>query len=190
MPVEHILIVASTVHAQQRLRTLLAPEAAEIQCAHSGGQARRMLGQQSMDIVVIYHPLADESGADLAVHIAAAIPASILLFVQADIAELIASRMMEAGVIVVVRPLSRAALDQALRMARAYTYRLRGPRKTNDKLKRQLEELAYIDRAKYVLIRVLNMTETQAHRYIEKQAMDLRISKKEVARNLLSTYEP
>ena len=51
MPVEHILIVASTVQAQQRLRTLLAPEAAEIQCAHSGGQARRMLGQQSMEDV-------------------------------------------------------------------------------------------------------------------------------------------
>lgn len=186
---DRILIVAATVQIQQRLRALFASEAAEIQCVYSGGQARRILGTQSMDIVAVYHPLPDESGVDLAVHVSADTSSAVLLFVQADVAELIRSQMLEAGVIVLVRPLSRAAFLQALRMARAYTRRLRGPRKTNDKLKRQLEELAYVNRAKYVLIRVLNMTESQAHRYIEKQAMDLRVSKKEVARNLLTTYE-
>ena len=33
------------------------------------------------------------------------------------------------------------------------------------------------------------MTEPQAHRYIEKQAMDLRITRREVAEGIISTYE-
>ncbi|MBO5438043.1 MAG: ANTAR domain-containing protein, partial [Thermoguttaceae bacterium] len=39
------------------------------------------------------------------------------------------------------------------------------------------------DRAKCVLIEYLNMTEADAHRYIEKQAMDLRRSKRDLFRN-------
>ena len=46
-----------------------------------------------------------------------------------------------------------------------------------------------VDRAKCAMIQYLNMTEPQAHRYIEKQAMDLRITKKEVARGILETYD-
>ena len=33
------------------------------------------------------------------------------------------------------------------------------------------------------------MTEPEAHRYIEKQAMDLRISKREAAENIIRTYQ-
>ena len=49
--------------------------------------------------------------------------------------------------------------------------------------------MGLIDRAKCVLIQVLGMTEPQAHRYIEKQAMDMRVSKRQVAEELLKTYE-
>ena len=33
------------------------------------------------------------------------------------------------------------------------------------------------------------MTEAEAHRYIEKQAMDLRISRREAAENIIKTYK-
>ena len=46
-----------------------------------------------------------------------------------------------------------------------------------------------MDRAKCVLIQYLNMTETQAHRYIEKQAMDLRTTRRQIAEGILKTYE-
>ena len=35
----------------------------------------------------------------------------------------------------------------------------------------------------------LNMSEAEAHRYIEKQAMDMRMTKKQVAESILKTYE-
>ena len=59
----------------------------------------------------------------------------------------------------------------------------------NQKLQDKLEEIRLIDRAKCVLIQYLNMTEQQAHRYIEKQSMDLRQSRVVTAESILKTYE-
>lgn len=52
------------------------------------------------------------------------------------------------------------------------------------------EEMSLIDRAKLALMLYLNMSEPMAHRYIEKRAMDMRLTKKEIAKNILKTYEP
>ena len=46
-----------------------------------------------------------------------------------------------------------------------------------------------VNRAKYALIQYLGMTEEQAHKYIEQQAMNQRISKRTAAENILKTYE-
>ena len=52
------------------------------------------------------------------------------------------------------------------------------------------DELSLINRAKLALMLYLNMSEPMAHRYIEKRAMDMRLTKKEIAKNILKTYEP
>ena len=52
-----------------------------------------------------------------------------------------------------------------------------------------MEEKDIVDRAKVVLIKHLSMTEQQAHRFIEKQAMDMRVNKTAVAEGILKTYE-
>ena len=43
--------------------------------------------------------------------------------------------------------------------------------------------------AKILLMQNLRMTESQAHHYLEKQAMNLRKSKYDVALRVLKTYE-
>ena len=52
----------------------------------------------------------------------------------------------------------------------------------------RMEEIRLVNRAKWLLIQCLNMTEAQAHRYIEKQSMDTRVSKREVAQDIIKTY--
>lgn len=59
----------------------------------------------------------------------------------------------------------------------------------NEKLRHMVEDMKIINRAKFLLISCLNMSETQAHRYLEKQAMNLRISKLQVAKQVIQTYE-
>ena len=59
----------------------------------------------------------------------------------------------------------------------------------NKKLKKTISDIKLIDRAKITLVEYLNMSEDESHKYIEKQAMDLRITKVEVAKNILKIYE-
>jgi len=61
--------------------------------------------------------------------------------------------------------------------------------KENRELKQKIEDIRIIDRAKCVLISRLNLSEEAAHRAIEKQAMDMRASKRVIAEDILKTYE-
>ena len=54
----------------------------------------------------------------------------------------------------------------------------------------KIQEIRLVNRAKWALIQCLGMTEEAAHRHIEKQAMDERISRREVAMRVLSVYQP
>ena len=62
-------------------------------------------------------------------------------------------------------------------------------RQENADLLRRMDALRTIDRAKYLLMQYLGMSEAQAHRYIERQAMNLRVSKKVIAEHIRKTYD-
>ena len=55
-------------------------------------------------------------------------------------------------------------------------------------VEKKMEQIRLVNRAKLLLMQCLGMTETDAHRYIEKQAMNLRLSKSQVAQNIIRTY--
>ena len=61
--------------------------------------------------------------------------------------------------------------------------------KKNASVEEKIEEIRIVNRAKCLLIEQLKMTEPEAHRYIEKQAMDTRLSKREVAEHIIRTYD-
>jgi response regulator NasT len=51
-----------------------------------------------------------------------------------------------------------------------------------------MEEIRIVNRAKWLLISELKMTEPQAHRYIEKQAMDRCVPRRTVAEEIIRIY--
>ncbi len=53
----------------------------------------------------------------------------------------------------------------------------------------KVEEMKIINRAKWLLVAQLKMTEPQAHKFIEKQAMNRCVTKRTIAENILSTYK-
>ena len=57
----------------------------------------------------------------------------------------------------------------------------------NIDLKKKMDEIRTVNHAKWVLIEYRNMTEEQAHRFIEKKAMDRRMSKREAAEEIIKT---
>ena len=64
-----------------------------------------------------------------------------------------------------------------------------GLQKEHGRLQQKIEEMRLVDRAKCTLVQYLGLTEPQAHRYLEKQAMDMRMTRREVAEEILRTYE-
>lgn len=55
-------------------------------------------------------------------------------------------------------------------------------------MEEKMKEIRLVNRAKWVLIDELKMSEADAHRYIEKQAMDRCVSRREIAEEIISTY--
>lgn len=59
----------------------------------------------------------------------------------------------------------------------------------NRALQEKMTDIRTINRAKWLLIEQLRMTESEAHYYIERQAMDTRLSRREVAENIIRSYD-
>lgn len=58
-----------------------------------------------------------------------------------------------------------------------------------DKLMKKVDDIRVVNRAKCILIQYRNMTEEEAHKYLEKEAMDTRVSKRELAEKIINYYE-
>ena len=67
--------------------------------------------------------------------------------------------------------------------------RLRNMQTKTLSLQEKMEEIKLINRAKWALINSLGMTETDAHRYINIQAMDRCVTRKEIAENIIKIYK-
>ena len=66
--------------------------------------------------------------------------------------------------------------------------RLRRMEQKTASIEEKMEEIRLVNRAKWLLIEQLRMTESEAHRYIEKQAMDRCVTKRSIAENIISMY--
>ena len=187
---ESALIVSSTENGRQFIAGLLKSNSIQyVTVVSSGNEARRLLLDTSFNLIVINSPLQDEFGHELALQCADCTNSGILMLVKAEMADDISAKVEDYGVFVVSKPVNRQFFFQSLKLVIASYKRVRGLQNENVKLLQKIDEIRLVDRAKCSLIQYLNMTEAQAHRYIEKQAMDLRITRREVAENILKTYE-
>lgn len=171
------MIVSPSQMAAQRIQEWL-PDGLRCDLATGAAQALARCKEMSYDLLIINAPLRDGSAEALCADCAQ----DTLLLVPQDAYEATCARMEPLGVLTLAKPLSPALFRQALSLLRAARAKVR-------RAEGKLEEVRAVTRAKWVLIQTLQMSEAQAHRYIEKQAMDLRISRRDVAENIIRTYE-
>ncbi|MFV0414274.1 MAG: ANTAR domain-containing response regulator [Oscillospiraceae bacterium] len=184
------LIVSSAEQTAANLISLIKQGAGgPFVCAASGADARRKATEREFELCLINAPLSDEFGDGLAVFLAQKTTACQLLIVKAEIADEVAAKVEEQGVLVLPKPVSKALLFQTVKLAAVTRRQLLNMQKENAKLQSRIEELRVVDRAKCALIQYRGMTEPEAHHYIEKQAMDNRITRREVAADILNTFE-
>lgn len=187
---KRILLVSRRGKSKDMLVQLLESElASQIATAYTEEDASALMETKAFDLVIINSPLEGKTGVDLAIFAAEKYTAGILLAVQNKHANVISQKVEPYGVLVVGKPIVKAFFNQAVRFAEVTAHRVLSLKEENINLQLKLEEMKIINRAKCVLIQYLSMTEAQAHKYIEKQAMDMRLSKHHVAKQILKTYE-
>lgn len=161
----------------------------EIVRVSGAGQARRRLADDSFSLLIINSPLEDEMGAELAIQAAERTGAGVLLLVRQSVYAVAADKLEPYGVVVLQKPFNAADAQRASRLLLATSARLQNMKKATLKLRGQIDELKVVYRAKCVLMQYLNMSEQEAHKYVERAAMESRRSRYEVAMDVIKTYD-
>ena len=150
--------------------------------------AKRALAERAFDFVIINSPLPDDIGTRFAIDTGSSKETVVLLMVRAELQAEIYDKVAEHGVFVLPKPTSKPTMAVALSWLSSAREKLRKTEKKTLSIEEKMEEIRIVNRAKWLLIRELKLDEPEAHRYIEKQAMDRCVSKKVIAEEIIKTY--
>lgn len=156
--------------------------------ANDAGEARRLLLDTPADIVIINTPLTDEFGTELALDLAES-PMGVMLLVKSELYDQVCYKVEDSGVLTLAKPMTRQGFYSAVKLLSALSARLAKMEKKNRSLQEKMADIRVVNRAKWLLIERHRMTEEDAHYFIEKQAMDMRLSRREVAENIIRSYD-
>lgn len=184
-----VLVISSKENFNASLQSLL-PESkyAPVQMVSSVSLAKRVLLERSFDFVFINTPLPDDFGTRFAIEISGNKGTVILLLVRNEVYEEVCDKVTEYGILTLPKPASKQMVAHTLNFMAGIRERLRKLENKSLSMEEKMKEIRLVNRAKWVLIDELKMSEADAHRYIEKQAKDRCVSRREIAEEIISTY--
>ena len=184
-----ILIVSATDSFTSAFADLL-PEArySPVDTVTSISVAKRVLTEKTYDFVIINAPLPDDAGTRFAIDTCTTKQSAVLLLVKNDIHAGIHDRVAEYGVFTLPKPISKVTMTHALNWLESARERLRQFEKKTISIEDKMAEIRLVNKAKWLLISELKMSEPDAHRYVEKQAMDRCVSRRCIAEEIIKTY--
>jgi len=185
-----VLIVSESAAAAGNIAQVLpadrfsTPEATE-----NAEETRRLLVDRAFDIVIINTPLKDDFGVRLAVDLARYETIGILLLVKSELYEQVSGKVESYGVITLAKPINKQLLMQSVNMLISVRNKMKSIETRADDLQKKMDEVKVVNRAKLLLVEKLKMSEAEAHRFIEKSAMDRCVKRREIAESIIKTYE-
>ena len=183
--VYHALIVSRSEKFINEIGSLLTVEQFKKDYA---GEARRKMLERSYDFIIVNAPLTDEFGSRLSMDASASAGTIAVLFAMSDVYDEIVHKTASHGVFIIKKPASRSIVTQSLALLISARERLRSVEKKAGKAESKIEEIRVVNKAKWFLIDNEDMSENDAHKYIEKAAMDAGITKKQAAQIIIEKY--
>ncbi len=184
-----VLVVSASETINNAISVLL-PESkySPIRFVSSVSAAKRAFAEFAFDFVIVNAPLPDDMGVRFAIDACSAKGTVVLLLVRADLHDEIYDKVAEHGVFTLAKPTAKPTIIIALGWMSSARERLRRSEKKTLSIEEKMEEIRIVNKAKWLLIRELKMDEPQAHRYIEKQAMDRCVTRREIAEDIIKIY--
>ncbi len=185
-----VLIVSAQPKFNESLLALTA-ERRRFDCSleYSVSAARRRLNETKCDILIINVPLPDEDGMRFAIDRCSAESSAVMLIVKNEYYTDTFSRVCPYGVFTLPKPATKQMVMQAFDWLECTSERLSRLKKRTVSLEDKMQEIRLVNRAKWVLISEKGMTEEQAHRSIEKLAMDRCLTKRRIAEEIIASAE-
>lgn len=184
------VLVVSAAETFQTALTSLLPESkyGPVRMVSTINAAKRTVADRSYDFILINSPLPDDTGIRFAIDQVGNRESVVLLLVRNDLYEEVYDGVAEHGVFTLPKPTSKQMLTQALSWMVSARERMRHFEKKGLSIEQKMEEIRIVNRAKWLLISELKMSEPEAHRYIEKQAMDSCVARRKIAEEIIRTY--
>jgi response regulator NasT len=112
-----------------------------------------------------------------------------LILTNESFDEMTLEKIENAGIFVIVTPVKREVLWATLKSISVAQNRMKAIKELNDKIRSKLDDVKHISRAKALLMTSLKMSEEQAHHFIEKEAMQRRMTKGAIAEQIIKVYD-
>ena len=158
-----VLVVTKDNKISSQVSAMLVAPLFDTQIVSDFNEARRICSERNFNIILV--DFADGEGTDFAIDISDS-KSTTLLLTPTQFFEQISYKVEGYGILTITSPFDQFYFYNMIKVAIAVQY----------------------NRAKMLLMQNLNMTEADAHRYIEKEAMDRCIKKTAVAEQVISTY--
>ena len=180
-----VLIVTKDSKLSQNIAAMLVAPLFETEVLSDFNEARRRVSERVYNIILVDY--AEGEGTDFAIDASESL-STILLLTPPSLFEEISYRVEGYGIIAITNPFDQFYFYNMIKAAIAVQYKVQVLSSQTTKLKVKMEEIKQVNRAKMLLMQNMSMTEPEAHRYIEKEAMDNSQKKITVAEKIIRTY--
>ena len=187
--IQHSILIVSSSERFALLVKKSLKNYITIDIVKSSSLARRYILEKDYTLVVIDSPLAHETGEDLALDITKRGDASVMLVAPEEISGFVMENAADHGILVIRKPAPAGQIDKAIRFLSAVQSKIARLKQKTRKVEEKLEENRAVNRAKLLLIEKKGFTEETAHKFIGKQAMNRRVSRKRVAQRIIEDLD-
>ena len=180
-----VLLVSRDSKIVSQISAFLVPPLFELTTTSDFNEARRLATERSFNIIIA--DSGDGYDTDFAINVADSY-STILLLVPNEHFDEISYRVEGYGILTITKPFEPFYLYNMMKIAIAVQYKVQVLSSQTTKLKVKMEEIKQVNRAKMLLMQNMKMTEQEAHRYIEKEAMDRGMKKTVISEEIIKTY--
>ena len=180
-----VLLVSHDSKIISQISAFLVSPLFELTTTTDFNEARRLATERSFNIIIA--DSGDGYDTDFAMNISESY-STILLLVPNEHFDEIPYRVEGYGILTITKPFEPFYFYNMMKIAIAVQYKVQVLSSQTTKLKVKMEEIKQINRAKMLLMQNMNMSEQEAHRYIEKEAMDRGMKRIAISEEIIKTY--
>ena len=180
-----VLLVSRDNKIISQISAFLVPPLFDLTTTSDFNEARRLASERTFNIIIA--DSGDGFDTDFAINVADSY-STILLLVPNEHFDEISYRVEGYGILTITKPFEPFYFYNMVKIAIAVQYKVQVLSSQTTKLKVKMEEIKQVNRAKMLLMSNMNMSEQEAHRYIEKEAMDRGMKRIAISEEIIKTY--